>query len=84
MMELQESKERFRESLKRAASAARELAKMQKFPLWDGIAKSIDGIRAKGCALAVAKSESKAEIDRQIDSYKQVTNKMSGNKETIQ
>ena len=68
-MNLQESRERCDESLKRASSCARELSRMQKFPLWAQIAISIDDIRKKCNILCQAKSMSKGDIENQITQY---------------
>ncbi len=69
-MELPEVKERFSESLKRAASAARELAMLQKYPVWGQIALSLDGMRQKGETMTRMRSISKSELDSQIDEHK--------------
>lgn len=69
-MELAESAERFHESLKKAASCARELAISQKYDVWNQIATSLDGLRMKGKRMTVARSIGKVELDKQIDEYK--------------
>jgi len=69
-MELNESLERFEESLKRAASRARELAKIQRNHMWLQIAKSYEGFLDKGGKLARSRSRGKDQINTDIDNYK--------------
>lgn len=70
-MNLTESKERFSESLKRAASRCRELAKIQKYPTWNSIADSLDALRVKGMSMANAKGRSKMQVNSDIETHKE-------------
>ena len=76
-MELIETKERFNESMKRAASRCRELSVAQKKHLWNQIADSIDSLRVKGMTMINSKGLSKADIDSDIELHKKImTNKV--------
>jgi hypothetical protein len=69
-MQENESVERVREGLKKAASCARQLAKAQKNPAWNDYALQLDhmGVSAKALSEAgvVSHEEASAMIDRMI------------------
>jgi len=73
-MDLQESRERYNESLKRAVSCCKELAALKKFDTWKNIAVSLEGLRLKGATMMKAKSEGRGEIERQIKQYQTQVN----------
>lgn len=68
-MELNESLERYNESLKRAASRARELAVITKKPLFRNWAVSLDGLRKRGLEMANKTARSKTEIESDLRIY---------------
>lgn len=65
-----ETIERYNESMKRAASRAKELAIAQNFPLWNAIAESLETMRLNGMTLANAKGRSKFQVERDIEDHK--------------
>lgn len=68
-MSLFETRERFIESMKRAASRARELAVVQQNASWFDLAISLDGIRETGSFLSTAVSRSKNEVESDIQNH---------------
>ena len=71
-MELNESRNRFDESMKRAISRCKELAIALQTPMWNDIADSLNGLRLKGVTMANAKGRSKFEIESDINSHKDI------------
>lgn len=69
-MNIKESIERFDESMKRAASRAKELSVIYANPTWGAISKSLMDLGARGKELALAKSRSRSDIDRDIELHK--------------
>lgn len=69
-MNLQESLERYKESLSRAASRARELGKLQNNSMWERVATQLEIIKNRGCDIAKARGLTKSQIDIDIDIYK--------------
>lgn len=65
-MELAESSRRYNESLKRAVSRCKELARILNQPLFLQWAKSLDGIRIQGSQLANAKGRTKTQVESDI------------------
>lgn len=65
----QESIERYNEGLKKAASRARELGKLQKNKYWDQIANSLDGIRDQGLKLFYGRPLTEQEVQQMIDKH---------------
>lgn len=78
MMQEKDSIERFIQGLKKAASAARELTKIMKYPMWDQIAISMDGIRQKGELMIRGKALTRQEVLRKIEDIRVDMIKKSG------
>lgn len=64
-----ESIERFNESMKKAASRARELAAVLNSQDWTSVAANLDKLRATGLKLHAAKALSRAETLRMLDEH---------------
>lgn len=66
-----ESGEWWKESLKRAASRAREIGQLTNNTDWLKISRSLDEIRAAGEIVIVTKALSKAQVDAGLDRIKE-------------
>ena len=69
MSDLQENeaKERFMDSLKLAASRAREMGVAQNLSVWSDIAASLDGLRKKGMHFMRNKALTRDEVIHELD-----------------
>lgn len=65
-MELEESRNRFDESMKRAVSRCREIGNQNQNLMWHGMANSLEKIRLKGVKMANSKGQSKSEIEADL------------------
>lgn len=65
-MELNETRARFDENMKRAASRCRELSVVMKNTQFNKWADALDGLRLQGLSIANAKSQSKTEIEKDM------------------
>lgn len=62
-----ESIERFVEGLKKAASAARELAALQKYPIWLQVATNLEMIRVQGMEIVQSKPLTETELNEEFE-----------------
>lgn len=69
-MSIKESIEWFEEGLKKAASRARELGRMQKVKHWDVIAKELDTFRTNGVYMANSYSRAWSAILNDVEHYR--------------
>lgn len=66
-MSEKDSKERFTEGLKKAASRAREIAKATRNPVWTQIAFTLDEIRRNGTKLMAMSALNRFDVLKMLD-----------------
>ncbi len=69
-MNIKESVEWFEEGLKKAASRARELGRMQNNKHWDSVAEQLDQLRFNGTYMARAYSRAMSVILEDVEKYR--------------
>ena len=75
-----ESKERFSDSMKKAAARSIELGIAQQNPIWNQIAASLDTMRKRGEAMASGKGKTRQEILKDFEAYNKETAIKNGEK----
>lgn len=77
-MQENESRERFIEGLKLAASRAREMATATSNYQWNNIAASIDGIRKKGEMMIFGYALNRAEVINEVNLHQERLKRLNG------
>lgn len=66
-MKIAESTERFVEGIQRAASCARELAKLRKYPMWEQVTINLEMLRHEAIKIIKAPKLTESEMTIEID-----------------